>query len=587
MGKRVFLSVLGTGFYNKCVYSHEASDFRSAPTRYIQEATIDFLNVVGWSERDVVYIFTTPKAKANNWDKSIRQRKRFPAAEAEDYVGLQQVLEDKHLKARVKGVDISNGMDEAEMWQVFSVIYGKLEQGDQLYIDLTHGFRYLPMLMLVLCQYAHLLKKVVVKSMTYGNFEAMNAAGEAPLMDLAPLSTLQSLTIGAGSFKEFGKMTNLSTVMGKIGGAKKAKAIFSQIYEAAKGIDVELSTCRGAALQQADSFSALANAIAEAQEQKLPAPVMELLDLFAKQVHGFGTDGVNNLCAAVEWCIKYGMTQQGYTLCKETVVTCLCDHFRQLNPWKDGGKDAAENERKYRDLVSGTIGLSDKSAKDENTWKYDLPNHKPLVRLILSNPFVQELRGPYAVLTHYRNQVNHAGFIAPVKGADLQSNLKKNASLCMDALRRLQAETDSLPTSDQLSCYTDEASTAGQRAATSALLNLSNHPYTCWNEAQKLAAAEYGECVDVPFPDVDPELSAKEIDHLAEVYKQRIVAYADQYHPLTVHVMGEMTFCFALVRRLKTKGIHCIASCAKRDVEEMGDERIKSVYRFIRFRDYE
>ena len=54
MGKQVFISVLGTGYYNKCVYSHEATDFKSVPTRFIQEATIDFLHVEKWSERDAV-----------------------------------------------------------------------------------------------------------------------------------------------------------------------------------------------------------------------------------------------------------------------------------------------------------------------------------------------------------------------------------------------------------------------------------------------------------------------------------------------------------------------------------------------------
>lgn len=565
MGKQVFLSVLGTGFYNKCVYSHEPSNFKSVPTRFIQEATIDFLGVEKWSERDAVYIFTTPKAKANNWEKSISVRKRFPAAAEEEYIGLEQVLADKYLKARVEGVDISNGMDEAEMWQVFSTIYGKLEPGDRLYIDLTHGFRYLPMLVLVLCQYARLQKNVTVKSMTYGNFEAMNANGEAPLMDLCPLSTLQDLTIGAGSFKEFGKMASLSSVFGRMGEAGKTKRLFTNIFEAAKGIDTELSTCRGQSLQQAEHFSAMNKAIEEARSLDLPGPVLELLGMFAEQISGFCRDSVSNLCAAVEWCVRYGMVQQGYTLCQETVVTCLCDYFRALNPWKES--EAAEDEKRFRNLVSQTIGLTQKTADDESAWRGDLAEHKPLVHFILENPFVTELRGPYAVLTHHRNQINHAGFIAPVKGTDLQKNLKSNAMRCMDILRRMQ---------------TDE-----QKPAVPLLVNLSNHPYAGWSEVQKEAARSYGECVDIPFPAVDPCASSAEIEASAAEYEARIMEYADRCPLLTVHVMGEMTFCFSLVRRLKARGIRCIASCAKREVEEMDDKRIKSVFHFVRFREYE
>lgn len=567
MGKQVFISVLGTGYYNKCVYSHEATDFKSVPTRFIQEATIDFLHVEKWSERDAVYIFTTPKAKTNNWDKSIQLRKRFPAAEAEEYIGLEQVLADKHLKARVEGVDICNGMNEAEMWQVFSTIYGKLEPGDRLYIDLTHGFRYLPMLVLVLCQYARLLKKVTVKSLTYGNFEAMNANGEAPLMDLCPLSTLQDLTIGAGSFKEFGKMANLSSVFGRMGDASKTKKVFSTIFDAAKSIDTELSTCRGMNLQQADHFSAMKGAVEEARHLDLPSPVMELLGLFSEQVSGFGQDAVDNLCAAVEWCARYGMVQQGYTLCQESIVTCLCNHFRTLNPWNDGEGDADDREKRFRNLVSQTIGLSQKSAADESTWRGDLAEHKSVVHFILDNPFVKELRGPYAVLTYYRNQINHAGFIAPAKGTDLQKNLSANAMRCLEVLKQIKAE--------------------GQKPAPPLLINLSNHPYAGWSQTQKDAARSYGECVDMPFPAVDPCASSVEIEALASEYEARIMAYTDKCSVLTVHVMGEMTLCFSLVHRLQKQGIRCIASCAKREVEEMEDKRIKSVFNFIRFREYE
>ena len=588
MGKQVFLSVLGTGFYNKCVYSHEASGFKSVPTRYIQEATIDFLGVEKWSERDAVYIFTTPQAKANNWDKSISVRRRFAAAAEEEYVGLEQVLADKHLKARVEGVDISNGMDETEMWQVFSTIYGKLERGDRLYIDLTHGFRYLPMLVLVLCQYARLLKNVSVQSITYGNFEARNSDGESPLMDLCPLSTLQDLTIGVGSFKDFGKMANLSSVFGRMGDAGKARKLFSNIFDAAKGIDTALSTCRGQSLQQAEHFSAMGKAIAEVQKLNLPGPVMELLGMFADQISGFGQAPVGNLCAAVEWCVRYGMVQQGYTLCQESIVTCLCDYFRTWNPWRES--EAAEDEKRFRNLVSQTIGLSQKSAEDERTWRGDLAEHKSLVHFILGNPYVKELRGSYSVLTHYRNQINHAGFIAPVKGTDLQKNLKSNAARCMEILRQIRAEGQRpAVNSDEPICTLADRNTGmeGQKPAAPLLVNLSNHPYAGWSQAQKDAARDYGECVDVPFPSVDPSASNAEMESSVAEYEARIMAYADKCSVLTVHVMGEMTFCFSLVGRLKARGIRCIASCAKREVEEMDDERIKSVYNFIRFREYE
>ena len=68
--------MLGTGFYNKCSYVDAQKQFKSAPTRFIQEATMESLGVEKWSERDAVYIFTTEKARQENWDKTSQVRGR-------------------------------------------------------------------------------------------------------------------------------------------------------------------------------------------------------------------------------------------------------------------------------------------------------------------------------------------------------------------------------------------------------------------------------------------------------------------------------------------------------------------------------
>jgi len=49
--------------------------------------------------------------------------------------------------------------------------------------------------------------------------------------------------------------------------------------------------------------------------------------------------------------------------------------------------------------------------------------------------------------------------------------------------------------------------------------------------------------------------------------------------------MGEMTFTFQLVERLKAFGIRCVASTTKRVVEEDGDKRTYT-FKFVQFREY-
>lgn len=51
--------------------------------------------------------------------------------------------------------------------------------------------------------------------------------------------------------------------------------------------------------------------------------------------------------------------------------------------------------------------------------------------------------------------------------------------------------------------------------------------------------------------------------------------------------MGEMTFTYALVKRLKEAGIRCVASTTKRICTENADGSRTSQFNFVRFRDYE
>lgn len=114
------------------------------------------------------------------------------------------------------------------------------------------------------------------------------------------------------------------------------------------------------------------------------------------------------------------------------------------------------------------------------------------------------------------------------------------------------------------------------------LLNLSNHPSTKWTLQQLTKAEEtYKTVTDVPFPNVPPEATKKEVRQLAkQLFKQ-----IKQQQPLAVHLMGEMTFTYALVKMLKKAGITCIASTTNRIVEEKDGKKIVQ-FQFVQFRRY-
>jgi hypothetical protein len=120
------------------------------------------------------------------------------------------------------------------------------------------------------------------------------------------------------------------------------------------------------------------------------------------------------------------------------------------------------------------------------------------------------------------------------------------------------------------------------------LINLSNHPSENWPEEQKQKALElYQEIVDMPFPEVDPNGDEAYVENLVNDYFCKVQEIKNQtLDEIAVHIMGELTFCFALVEKLSVNGIKCIASTTQRVVKDEGNGKVTKVFRFVRFREY-
>lgn len=117
-------------------------------------------------------------------------------------------------------------------------------------------------------------------------------------------------------------------------------------------------------------------------------------------------------------------------------------------------------------------------------------------------------------------------------------------------------------------------------------INISNHPSSQWSETQRQAAEQWGTIVDELFPSIASGAGAAEVSCLAADYAERL---GQQYTPGrdVVHVMGEMTFTYALVSRLRAAGFECVASTTQRIKQQMPDGSFVSEFRFQSFRNYD
>lgn len=116
-------------------------------------------------------------------------------------------------------------------------------------------------------------------------------------------------------------------------------------------------------------------------------------------------------------------------------------------------------------------------------------------------------------------------------------------------------------------------------------INFTNHPIAQWSEEQLRAAEQIGELMEIPFPLVSPEATAEEVGKMADEQVKGIVRMADG-HSATVHIAGEHTLTFAIVTRLRAKGIKCVASTTYRSTVQLPDGTEIRDFNFIQFREY-
>lgn len=573
MARKVFISVLGTGFYGKCVYFKD--DFKSTETRFIQRATLEMLTRdESWNaETDKGFILLTEKARTANWLIENNYRLNYQNNKAkpdkEPYTCLHDELIEAQLPLEITPVDISDGKDEKEMWEIFENVFHLLEEGDELYFDLTHGFRYLPMLVLVLGNYAKFLRNVSVQSLTYGNYEAAGGSENpklAPFVDITPLSVLQDWTNASSDFLRHGDasrlkglcMKELKPILRETRGADVTAQSFRHLAETLSSFADNLRFCRGLSIYSGEDVVKLRESLKGVEDRYLKA-LIPLLDNVASSVKGFTSDNVVNLLRASELCLRYGNYQASVTLMQEGMVSFFCvrhgipiekDKLRELVGRAITKKLLYFNEKlqEYRAQPDSTLEQKiDEICDDE----------------LLTREFVNE----YSNLGNVRNDMNHAGMRSvrtPLTVRKLQSNIER----CMKLVSGFYGGV------------------VHKKPEHSLFINLSNHPSSLWGEGQLAEAKKLGEIVDMEFPAVNPCATTIELDEVAQKLVDDIRERAGENN-ITVHVMGEMSLTYKVVQRLISWGIRCVCSTTQRIVTEDADGRKVTEFHFEQFRDYE
>ena len=420
MARKVFISVLGTGPYSECTYGINNTPIMS--TRYIQLATLKNLLQTGidneeqWTENDAALIFVTSKSKSDQW---IVGKTR----EGIEREGLKAESEKMNLPFELAPIDIKDGKNEDEIWEIFNTIFRQIKEGDELYFDITHAFRYLPMLLLVLVNYAKFLKNVTVKSITYGNF--MDSNDVKPIMDLTSIAVLQDWTFAAGQYLENGSVDRLVSlceqefkpILKETKGADVAAQNLKAFIAKLSAVTEERKTCRGMDIINSTSFKGLKECADNLEETFVDAfnPIFEKIK--SSLVSFDEKENVRNGLSAAVWCYDNGLFQQAATILQEFVVSFFCLRH-----------DIRIDDEENREIINKAFIIKFNNITEDN-WEIDSEKKDKLNEVLSDELFANKtLISSFNNLTEVRNDFNHSGMRSkrlPMKPQAIKDNIKK------------------------------------------------------------------------------------------------------------------------------------------------------------------
>jgi len=563
MARKILLSFLGNNRYQKCCYT--TATFKSPVVRFFQEALVQMLSP-NWTKQDQVFIFLTPAAEKNNWEGQFYEGR-----------GLKQALSRYQQVSINAETAIPSGISEQEIWQLFERLYACLQPNDEVYLDITHGFRSLPMLLMVLLDYAKALKNIQVKKIYYGAFETLgpypkiqenypNPADRiAPILDLTSFAALQDWTAAAADFKLYGKFNrlealtkhSLAPMIQTESGTDATTFVLERINSMIKTLVALLQTNRGKALRLFD-FDALQGLLTQFSNSKnLISPLTAVIQEIQNKVAPFNTNDALFWLKAARWCQDHGLIQQSITQSREGYITWLCFRFQQTI-------DAELfdfTQAKPRVLINNAFTIAYHNYPKSKWFKLNKDN-TPITRALIADPIIQQSAELFINLGKLRHDINHGGYQHYMEATIFSKKLNEYITQLTTIIK-------------------GEATPLPKNQTKSGLINLSPFPSVDWSFAQRQAATQaYGEITNWNFPVVSPTLDSQELATLVDDYYRKILAA----RPNAVHIIGEMNFTFRLIERLKAVDITCIASVW--NGENSNDLYDELASEFVQFRVY-
>jgi len=385
----ILLSILGAGDYKKTAYCYREK--KAASGEYVQAALCEF--------------FAFEKVLIAMTD----------AAALKHEAGLRQVC-------NFEKISIPDGKNEEELWEIFNTIASHIPENAELVLDVTHGFRSLPMMMLSIIIYLQVTKKVSVRNILYGAFDARNLDNNvSPIFELTPFLDIISWSFATDYFVRFGKAKQLNEIISKINNTwyrekkdykpKGLKNLGGKLGRLSNAMSV------GRTFEIIDIVREIPEEIEASKRdvENIPEarPLASLLD---KIPDTFGSmiidkekrnswEGLKTQSEILKYYLTTGHYQQAITLARELLVSAVCLLFK---------RDIIK-EREFAESV----------LNERNT--------EPIPDMLYKE--IKQMQELWKSFYDSRNDINHAGMRPnPASANGLIENIEKRCKEVVDLI---------------------------------------------------------------------------------------------------------------------------------------------------------
>jgi len=319
---------------------------------------------------------------------------------------------------RIRKVDIPDGRDTAELWDLFEALTREVDHGDTVIFDITHGLRSIPFLIFLAAAYLKEACDVTIERVLYGAYEL---GRPAPVIDLSDFVGLLDWLTATDRFVGMGDGRDLAALLRQAGDfdhprrrlteeEREAEAVSKRIAAAAGSIERMSQALLTNLIPQAERAGAelIQDLEAAGEDLASQAPPYRLLAERVRATYAplgvpapFAGDFAEDLAVQrriIAWYMEKSHIPQALTLMREWLVTAVGCRLGV------GGTDLLDHKGARRDVERALN-------RNSTYWRQGAPAGETLPKLAAAMqiwPESKTIADLWNQVADLRNLINHA-----------------------------------------------------------------------------------------------------------------------------------------------------------------------------------